>query len=150
MSGSGREALPDIREGILTIPGHPRGPSGHPGEFPDHSRTSERAARPLPDIREGLRRLPDIRQGLLTTLGHPGGPPDHSQTTGRASHTIGRVTRQLPDILKGLPPLRASRSVSRPFTDLRDGHSNFREGLPTTPGHSGGPPYNRRTSRRAS
>ena len=58
MSGSGREALPNIRKGILTIPGHPRGPSGHPGEFPDHSRTSERATRPLSDIREGLPTTP--------------------------------------------------------------------------------------------
>ena len=69
-----REGLPDIRqaflplldiwEGLLTTPGHSRGPPDHSWTSvrpPDNFRTSERdsrtsrmVSRPLPDIREAL------------------------------------------------------------------------------------------------
>ena len=64
---------------------------------------------------------------------HPGGPFEHSRTFERASRTSGRVSRQLLDIREGLPPLL-----------------DVRQRLPTTPGHSGGPPDHSRTSGKAS
>ena len=44
MSGSCREAIPDIREGFPTTLEHPQGSLGHLGGFPDYSRTSGMAS----------------------------------------------------------------------------------------------------------
>ena len=118
-----------IREGLPTTP-------GHPGLLPDHSRTSGRASRPLPDICKGLPPLPDIAEGLPTTpgyseglpttFGHPGMTPNHSQIFVRVSHHS-----------------RTYRRVFQPLPDIMDG-------LPTTPRHPGRPPDNSQTSWKAS
>ena len=89
MSGSGRQAFPDIWEGLPTT-------QGHPGESLDYSRTSGRVSRPLLDIPEGLSTIPDIWEGLPTTQGHSGGSP-------RPFQKFGRAFRPLLDIRQGLP-----------------------------------------------
>ena len=104
--------LPDIQEGLPTTPRHLEGPCIHSWTFARataHSRTTGRASRLLPDIREG-------REDLLNTPGHLGGFPDHYRTSGRASRTLPgireasqtsrRASQLLPDNRKGLPPLR--------------------------------------------
>ena len=112
MSGSGREALSNVREWS----GDPPGCTGlveRPS--PDRSRTTWRASRPVPDIHEGL----------PTTPGHPGEPPDHSRTSWRAS-------RPVLDIREGLPTTpghsggpsdhsRTSRWASQSLPDIREG-----------------------------
>ena len=122
------------------------------------SQTFERASRPLPDI----------WNGIPTTPQHPGGPPDYSRTSvsppGHSavspdhSRIFGRATRPLPDNRDGLltsgratdnfqtsgrasHPIGTSKRVSRPFPDLRAGLRKVREGLLTTPGYSGRPPF---------
>ena len=168
--------LQDIRLGFPTTPGYsvesnqnrsllPTTP-GPPGGPPDHSRTSGRSSRPLPDIREVLpttpghpegppdhsrtpgrasRPLADIREGLTTTPGHAGGPPDHSWI-------LGRVVSKL---LTTTDHSRTSRRASRPLPNIRESlpttprHPggllerlpDIWEGVPTTPGHSDGIPY---------
>ena len=57
----GLKPVPNIRESHPRTSGHPGGPQTSPGLLggpPDHSRTSGRASRPLPDIREGLPTTP--------------------------------------------------------------------------------------------
>ena len=104
--------------------------------------------------------LPDIRDSLPTNPGHPGGPTDHSDIlegllTTHGLHYVGqrRMTLikspSLDPCAWGLidpgfflvfhrPP-----SPSRPLPEIL-------EGLPTTPGHSGGHPDHSRTSGRDS
>ena len=78
ISRSVRETLPNDRgwrEALSTTPGHPGGPS-------DHSQTSVKVSRLLPDNREGLPTTPGHPRG---PPGHLGGFPDHSRTSGRVS-----------------------------------------------------------------
>ena len=76
---SASRPLSDIREGLLTTPGHSGGPL-------DHSQTLGKASQPLPNIREGL----------LTTPAHQGGPPDQSRTSGKASRPLKDIRDALP------------------------------------------------------
>ena len=164
MSGSGQEAIPNVREWS-------EGPPGYSGVVQRPSRISGSGRKAIPNVRRPsrmfdrvFRPLPDIRERLPITPGnprrppgHPGGPSEHSRTSERASRTSMRVSRPLPDIREAF---RTSRRAShhsrtswrfcRTLADIREGLRqlpDFREGLLTTPGHPGGSPDHYRMSR---
>ena len=74
MSGSYREAFPDVREWL-------GGPPGCPGEVGKPSRMSRSG-------RETLQKSLTVQEGLSTTFNPPGGPPIHSRPSWRASRPL--------------------------------------------------------------
>ena len=126
LSGSGRDPLSDVREWL--------GDSlGCPGGSPDHSRTSERVFRPLPDILEGL----------PTTPRHPGHPSECPGVVGKPSRMFGKPS-QSPGVVGS--PSRMSGSGQEALLDDRE----YLGVLPGCPGVFGSPSQMSKSGQRPS
>ena len=147
MSGSGRIALPNVRD---STPGCPRCSPGCPGVVGRHSRISGSGVRYpgcpglLVDVREALS---DVREWSVDPFQCPGGPPGYPGVVGWPSRMSGSGWNVLPDVREALPvvrewsgdPSECSGVVGGP-PGCPGGLADVREWLGGPPGSSGGLP----------
>ena len=99
MSGSGLEALPDVRKWSRGLPGYPEWPGGPPkilGVVDRPSRMSECGRNALPEVWEGAKDFPDVREwckALTYVRESSGDPPGCPGVVERPSRISGVAWR---------------------------------------------------------